>query len=263
MESLEIAVNVPGQCSVLASGLCQCYDSTWQPHLSQCSVFVMRSLSRCNGSIQQPHQSRSTPESVMGSTCSHANLNVQHLWMFSTCEWSLTVWAVPDSVMVQHVSLTNLKVKHLWAVPDNVMVQHASHTNLNVKHLWAVPDSVMVQYANHTNLNVKHLWVVPDSAMVQHANLTNLNVKHLWAVPDSVMVQHANHTNLNGKHLWAVPDSVMVQYASINNLNVNSLRPNDAIWRYRSMSTLVRVMACCLTAPSHYLSQCWLIISEV
>ena len=44
---------------------------------------------------------------------------------------------------------------------------------------------------------------------------------------------------------------------------VNSLRPSDAIWQYRSESTLTQVMACCLTAPSHYLNQCWLIISEV
>ena len=36
----------------------------------------------------------------------------------------------------------------------------------------------------------------------------------------------------------------------------------DAMWRQGSRSTLVQVMACCLTAPSHYLSQCWLIISE-
>ena len=43
---------------------------------------------------------------------------------------------------------------------------------------------------------------------------------------------------------------------------VNSLRPSDTIWRHRSGSTLVQVMACCLTAPSHYLNQCWL-ISEV
>ena len=43
----------------------------------------------------------------------------------------------------------------------------------------------------------------------------------------------------------------------------NSLRPSDAIWRQGSRSTLVQVMACCLTAPSHYLNQCWLIISEV
>ena len=42
---------------------------------------------------------------------------------------------------------------------------------------------------------------------------------------------------------------------------LNSLCPSDAIWRHRSRSTLAQVMACCLTAPSHYLKQCWLIIS--
>ena len=41
----------------------------------------------------------------------------------------------------------------------------------------------------------------------------------------------------------------------------NSLRPNDTIWWQISGSTLAQVMACCLTAPSHYLNQCWLIIS--
>ena len=43
---------------------------------------------------------------------------------------------------------------------------------------------------------------------------------------------------------------------------INSLWPSDAIWRQRSWSTLAQVMACCLTAPSHFLNQCWLIISE-
>ena len=44
---------------------------------------------------------------------------------------------------------------------------------------------------------------------------------------------------------------------------VNSLRPSDAKWRQRSWTKLVQVMACCLTAPSHYLNQYWLIISNV
>ena len=42
-----------------------------------------------------------------------------------------------------------------------------------------------------------------------------------------------------------------------------SLWPSDAIWQQRSGSTLAQVMACCLTAPSHYLNQCWHIISKV
>ena len=44
-------------------------------------------------------------------------------------------------------------------------------------------------------------------------------------------------------------------------LLINSLWPAEAIWRHRSGSTLPQVMACCLTAPSHYLNQCWFIIS--
>ena len=35
------------------------------------------------------------------------------------------------------------------------------------------------------------------------------------------------------------------------------------MWRQISGSTLLQVMACCLTVPSHYLNQCWLIISEL
>ena len=44
---------------------------------------------------------------------------------------------------------------------------------------------------------------------------------------------------------------------------LKSLWPTDTIWRHKSGSTLAQVMACCLTAPSHYLNQCWLIISKV
>ena len=44
---------------------------------------------------------------------------------------------------------------------------------------------------------------------------------------------------------------------------VNSLWLSDTIWRHKSGSKLAQVMACCLMAPSHYLNQCWLIITKV
>ena len=44
---------------------------------------------------------------------------------------------------------------------------------------------------------------------------------------------------------------------------LKSLRSTDGIWQLRPWSLLVQVMACCLTAPSHYLNQYWLIISRV
>ena len=56
---------------------------------------------------------------------------------------------------------------------------------------------------------------------------------------------------------------------NINTLLIKSLlcfifiMANDIIWQQWSGSKLAQVMAWCLTAPSHYLSQCWLIISAV
>ena len=44
---------------------------------------------------------------------------------------------------------------------------------------------------------------------------------------------------------------------------INSLWPSDAIRGQGTEPTLAQVMACCLTAPSHYLNQCWLVISKV
>ena len=44
---------------------------------------------------------------------------------------------------------------------------------------------------------------------------------------------------------------------------VNSSAHGDAIWWQRSGSTLAQVMAWCLTAPSHHLKQCWLLINEI
>ena len=42
-----------------------------------------------------------------------------------------------------------------------------------------------------------------------------------------------------------------------------SLWLSDAIWRHGYGSTLAQVIACCLTAPNHYLNKCWLIIVKV
>ena len=44
---------------------------------------------------------------------------------------------------------------------------------------------------------------------------------------------------------------------------VNKLRPSDTRWWHKSESTLAQIMACCLASSSHYLNQCWLIMSKV
>ena len=45
-------------------------------------------------------------------------------------------------------------------------------------------------------------------------------------------------------------------------MRINLLWPSDTICWHKSGSTLVKITACRLPAPSHYLNQCWLIINE-
>ena len=45
--------------------------------------------------------------------------------------------------------------------------------------------------------------------------------------------------------------------------HINSLWPSYSIWHPGNWSTLVQVMACCLTEPSHCLNKCWPFISKV
>ena len=57
--------------------------------------------------------------------------------------------------------------------------------------------------------------------------------------------------------------TLMCCHCSNNTKCLDSLWPNDALWRHRSVSTCAQAMACCLTAPIQYMNQCWPIISEV
>ena len=65
----------------------------------------------------------------------------------------------------------------------------------------------------------------------------------------------SNYINTQG------PDSLTV--LKMRSEFDNSLWTSDAIWWHKSGSTLAQVIACCLPTPSHYLNQCWLIISGV
>ena len=74
---------------------------------------------------------------------------------------------------------------------------------------------------------------------------------------------------IGSNQLWRVNDSPYYRelpetfYLILICIIGNSFWPSDTIWRQRSGSTLPQVMACCLMAQSHYLNQCWLIVSEV
>ena len=74
---------------------------------------------------------------------------------------------------------------------------------------------------------------------------------------------NVSETILDIAHYRMFENYIFQNTATSSGQWINSLWPSDAIWWQRSGSTLAQVMACCLTAPSHYLNQSWLIISKV
>ena len=73
-----------------------------------------------------------------------------------------------------------------------------------------------------------------------------------------ILLMHISFTQPQWVKVWILVTAIQIQKHCFN-----SLGPSDAIWWQRSGSTLAQVMACCLTATSHYLNQCWLIISKI
>ena len=77
----------------------------------------------------------------------------------------------------------------------------------------------------------------------------------------------------NGTQQWVIMRHITEYQSEITQIlvsvavehinSINTLWPIDAIWRHISGSTLAQVMACSLTASSHCLNQCWLLISDV
>ena len=71
-----------------------------------------------------------------------------------------------------------------------------------------------------------------------------------WWISNRVCVMHL----MTAFCLWCVRFSHMTVTGT-----VNPILSSRTIWRHRSESTEVQVMACCLTTPSHYWNRCGLI----
>ena len=78
-----------------------------------------------------------------------------------------------------------------------------------------------------------------------HHLLVNWHFSHCRVTPTSDIVHNA---------YACVPPFTRKTY-------IDALKLSDAIWWQRSELTLAQVMACCQTAPSHYLNQYQLIVN--
>ena len=90
-------------------------------------------------------------------------------------------------------------------------------------------------------------------------NWTNADLLSIGHLIPNFKSNLDQNTNFHSKNAFEMLSPTCCPFC----LGLNSLWPSDFIWWHRSRSTLAQVMAWCLMAPSHYLNQCWLLISVV
>ena len=106
----------------------------------------------------------------------------------------------------------------------------------------------------------KGFWEENRRQQYHMASLKKKTLRNIFAHPTVILFGQKNR---NGSHtILHEGENTVIDSDGVADI-FNSLWPSDAIWWHRSGSTLAQVMACCRTAPSHYLNKFGLIISKV
>ena len=134
-----------------------------------------------------------------------------------------------------------------------------SHTNADI---------ICLEYSMFNDLKYLNTILMASFICLYRSSLKNCHVKFISPINPPTR----KHKSQQNPQLLPSPQQLINKFSIISSKGntaymewvlINSLGPNNAIWWQRSGSTFAQVMACCLTAPSHYLNQCWLIKSKV
>ena len=153
------------------------------------------------------------------------------------------------------VSSGLIKPRHSWCkVHRHMMWSQTALVEYRMKHLWSLCDKSM-DWAKTTARREKHLKFGIWCDLYQRFDgMYKDTQKHEFWWDHLKCFENENQIC----HVIA-----MLCAAEFTQSQFNSLWPSDAIWWHRTESTLALAMACCLTAPSHYLHQKQLIICMV
>ena len=120
----------------------------------------------------------------------------------------------------------------------------------------------LVHVLEHFEGNAVSVVVVCDTINPRRPTMEHSHEEADALIPPHVL-QSIQESVLHEEHVWS-PDNhkrfncaheLGVTRLSLCHVDyLNSLWPIDVIWRQGSRSTLAQIMACCLTAPSHYLN---------
>ena len=168
------------------------------------------------------------------------------------------------SSMSHWASLATARGIHLWncwnVVCMECIILYSSGNNMTIcltpnlylNNYWPI---INLQFIVKLQSKLNPIAIIPDVCCVQtHQKVSPVKRRHFCPIPRKWQ-QILVHIS------WCVLCYLSCITRFGPRMNMWPLWPSDAIWRQRSGSTLAQAKAFCLTAPSHYLNQCWFIIS--
>ena len=151
----------------------------------------------------------------------------------------------------------------LWSIEYNLNQSTAKFGRISIMIKISLVGRCLVvtltRWANNVKYCTRHRTDPPEWLILSPTPPPQLWTKQL-PVDGSIWVRSIRvisdfHTSQN--YMWDIPMGHVGCQSLLRLLSWYST------WEQGSRSTLAQVMACCLMAPSHYLNQCWLIITKV
>ena len=106
-------------------------------------------------------------------------------------------------------------------------------------------------------------WLNMFLALYLPINTLNLDGLLCWITRPQWVWDENEYPTLSSTLVWLISCGKKSSWIPTQTVSVTCAKLIVASWCHRSGSTLGQVKACCLTAPSHYLNQYWLIFGDV
>ena len=157
-------------------------------------------------------------------------------------------------ILVLFISFLVLFSQH--SLPIYVFLFHSCHIFMN--SWWFSSCGVFLHCSVHIDGFMGDCDISVANALEVPQSCTDISIDQ-----DDSNIMDSNFKSILLKEIWISFSFGIGVWGLVGYISALVLWLSELIWWHRTGSKFSQLMVCCLTAPSHYLNQRWLIISKV
>ena len=189
----------------------------------------------------------------------------------------MNTWMITICVLVSKLHVLNPAL-HENSSKRTAKIGYISYSTVHAENIqpWCLNVESPVPFIKTDwTLNYRHLeWrnryperknqMIMVMICLTHKNLNKMGVIFIF-LDRNILYLHSNSSEVSTKESNSHDTTFRVGRGLSPNARqaIQIWWPGDGIWRHRSRPTVDQAMAWCLTASSHYLNHCWLLICEI